>query len=268
MSKDIGSLLTVKKGGAFTSSRMVAEKFNKNHRDVLRAIRSIVENPKQSELEADFNLRNYAQVVFTTSKGQKYKEYHMTRDGFSVLAMGFTGSEVRQWKIKFTNAFNAMEEELLRIKLQNKDTEWKALREQSKLTRRNETDVIQKFVEYAKKQGSKNAEKYYLHYTNLTYKALNIVAKASEGITTAYRDMLDKMEISQLEYAERIATHWIAKGMEQGKDYHDIYALVREKVIETMAITFMPLSKVSEAIDENISKPKTKKPKKILTNVK
>ena len=37
----------------------------------------------------------------------------MTRDGFSLLAMGFTGPDAQQWKIKYITAFNAMEEEIL-----------------------------------------------------------------------------------------------------------------------------------------------------------
>ena len=38
--------------------------------------------------------------------------YLMNRDGFTLLAMGFTGKEALTWKMKYINAFNAMEQEL------------------------------------------------------------------------------------------------------------------------------------------------------------
>lgn len=250
--KNVNDLVRVIKSKAFVSSRAVAEKFGKQHNNVLRAIANL-------EIPNDFRMLNFEPSIFKTSTGKEYTEYLMTRTGFSILVMGFTGKEAMQWKIKFIEAFDLMERELIRLKVQNTDVEWKAAREQGKLARRAETDIIQKFVEYAEKQGSKNARRYYQHYTNLAYTATNMVDKASEGVSTGYRDFLNKMEVNQIECAERIATHWIAKGMEQGLEYHDIYALVREKVIETMAITMLPTNIVNKTIDDNISKPKTKK---------
>lgn len=46
------------------------------------------------------------------NRGKKYLEYLVTRDGFSLLAMGFTGTKALKWKIKYIEAFNKMEEML------------------------------------------------------------------------------------------------------------------------------------------------------------
>ena len=49
---------------------------------------------------------------YISERGREEKEYIMNRDGFSLLAMGFTGKEALEWKLKYINYFNLMENEL------------------------------------------------------------------------------------------------------------------------------------------------------------
>ena len=99
-------------GQITTTSTQVAAHFNKRHDNVLRAIRNI-----GAEADADFYRRNFEEVIteFTNGKGgtQKAPAYRITRDGFALLAMGFTGKEAMQWKLAYLPAFNKMERELL-----------------------------------------------------------------------------------------------------------------------------------------------------------
>ena len=88
-----------------TSSVSVATIFEKNHRDVLRSIKSL-EGPKE------FTERNFALSEYTDSTGRKLPMYLITRDGFTILAMGFTGKRAMEFKIKYIEAFNRMEAEL------------------------------------------------------------------------------------------------------------------------------------------------------------
>lgn len=92
-------------GAIKTTSLKVAEHFEKNHYDVLRAIKNL-------ECSQDFNDRNFAFVEYTDAKGEKRPAYEMTKDGFSFLAMGFTGAKAAQWKEAYINAFNAMADSL------------------------------------------------------------------------------------------------------------------------------------------------------------
>lgn len=94
-------------GKAVTTSRKVAEIFEKEHCKVLRSIREL-ETPKK------FNEANFGLVEYIDQKGEKRPEYLITRDGFTILAMGFTGKKAMQFKIAYIEAFNAMEEELNR----------------------------------------------------------------------------------------------------------------------------------------------------------
>lgn len=103
--------LTVIDGAITTTSLQVAQHFGKRHDLVLRAIRNL-------ECSADFRLRNFAETVETRenpSGGAPIKSpaYRISRDGFTFLAMGFTGKEAAQWKEAYIEAFNLMERELL-----------------------------------------------------------------------------------------------------------------------------------------------------------
>ena len=83
------------------SSKMVAEKFDKQHRNVLRDIKEI--------LAAQNSAARFFYETTFNNRGKQYPMYLMNRDGFSLLVMGFTGKEALQWKIKFIDAFNKME---------------------------------------------------------------------------------------------------------------------------------------------------------------
>jgi len=91
-----------------TSSRDIAERFEKRHVDTIRAIEDI---KKQGCTQNCADLFIETEYQNDQNK-QRYKEYLLTRDGFSLLAMGFTGAKALKWKIKYIEAFNKMEEEL------------------------------------------------------------------------------------------------------------------------------------------------------------
>lgn len=98
-------ILSTQNGEPVASSRQIAESFEKNHRDVLRAVDGLKED-----------VRNFAQMFFETeapdSYGRPQRTYLMNRDGFTLLAMGFTGKAALEWKLKYIAAFNAMEKQL------------------------------------------------------------------------------------------------------------------------------------------------------------
>lgn len=101
--------LTNHNGQIVVSSREVAERFEKRHDNVLMAIKEAV----KGLLENEDTPSMFFKTTYThPQNGQDYPEYLMTRDGFSLLAMGFTGTKAFQWKLKYINAFNRMEAEL------------------------------------------------------------------------------------------------------------------------------------------------------------
>lgn len=103
----MGELIQVKMNGdrLVTDSLNVATVFAKQHAHVLRDIRA---------LEKDVS--NFGEMFFKTdvpdSYGRSRDVYLMTRDGFTLLAMGFTGKDALAWKVKYIEAFNLMEQKL------------------------------------------------------------------------------------------------------------------------------------------------------------
>lgn len=101
--------VTMIDGQPRVSSLDIAEKFGKRHDKVLEAIRRVV-----TDLPISFRLPNFGESSYTNDQGKEQPCYHLTRDGFSLLAMGFTGKKALAWKVKYIEAFNAMEAELLK----------------------------------------------------------------------------------------------------------------------------------------------------------
>lgn len=99
------SLLAVSDGKIRVESKVVADSFGKIHRDVLRAIESL-------ECSTEFRVRNFAHSTYTSSQGKVLPSISMTRDGFCMVAMSFTGKRATQWKESFLEAFNKMESAL------------------------------------------------------------------------------------------------------------------------------------------------------------
>lgn len=99
--------LIEKDGEFFANSREVAKNFNKNHKNVLRAIE------EQIKMCSKLSQSNFfTKDTYLDNYGRKQKVYSMNRDGFSLLVMGFTGKEATEWKIKYIEAFNQMEEKI------------------------------------------------------------------------------------------------------------------------------------------------------------
>jgi len=93
------------------SSRLVAEDFEKRHSDVLEKLNNLIEEIQPTENSARYFIPN----EYKDQKGEMRKEYLLTRDGFSLLVMGFTGERALQWKLKYIEAFNQMENTIKKV---------------------------------------------------------------------------------------------------------------------------------------------------------
>ncbi len=100
-----------------TTSLRVAEVFGKRHDNILRQINSLIGSLREQQ---DFSpLKNeeakFAVANYKDEQGKLRKQYIITRDGFTLLAMGFTGSKALKFKLQYIQAFNAMEAKLKAI---------------------------------------------------------------------------------------------------------------------------------------------------------
>ena len=91
----------------FATSLQIAQVFGKSHKNVLRTIDNL---PQDDFFNTNFKINKRTDLFGAVTRSEKY--YNLTRDGFSLLVMGFTGQRAYQWKIEFIKAFNTMEAKL------------------------------------------------------------------------------------------------------------------------------------------------------------
>lgn len=98
---------------AVTTSLKVAEVFEKEHKHVMEAVRKLTaENSTVRKM--------FGEDSYLNSRNQKQPMFYMNRDGFTLLAMGFTGSKAIAFKLKYIEAFNKMEEQIKQAYLMQK----------------------------------------------------------------------------------------------------------------------------------------------------
>ena len=107
----MNNLVIMKDQQAVTSSLQVAETFSKNHQHVLRDLDNLKEGVQ------NWTDLFYEDTYIHPQNKQSYRQVIMNRDGFTLLAMGFTGQKALQFKLKYIEAFNQMEKEIQQPKL-------------------------------------------------------------------------------------------------------------------------------------------------------
>lgn len=133
------------------SSLDVAETFGKEHKNVLKDIREL-------NCSEEFGRLNFEPTDYVDEHNRKQPMYYITRDGFTLLAMGYTGEKAMKFKEAYIKQFNAMER-----MLQGKLIE----REKGIAVRQSLTKALQLSAENERMHGHA-----YSTYTNCIYKVL------------------------------------------------------------------------------------------------
>jgi len=199
----MNELVYLKKDEPMTDSLKVADAFGKRHKNVMQSLERIIKGSAEKWAEC-FKVSSYKD-----ESGKRNKMYLMNEKGFSILVMGFTGKKALEWKWKYADAFERMR----KIVSEKSTQDWIETRQQGKLTRKAETDTIQKLVEYAKEQGSNHPDKLYIVYSKLANKFAGIEK----------RDMASVVQLNNLSLMEHIILHVIDTGILMGKYYKEIY---------------------------------------------
>ena len=216
-----------RKDHAVVSSRVIAERFGKRHDNLLQSIHvlkgGLLEN---KETQANYFIKSW---YTEEQNGQTYPEYHCTRDGFSLLVMGFTGKEALKWKLKYINAFNQMEAFIQ----ERRSSEWLVTRKQGKLIRRMETDTLANLVDYAEAQGSRNMrQRVYTIYSQLVNSLV--------GIQSGERETAPFKTISVIAFLEDIILHTVDEEMQKGAHYKEIYQICKANGEQIMRFAYLP----------------------------
>lgn len=175
----------------------VAETFGKDHRHVLRDIRDL----KCSE---EFRVSNFGQSSYENTQGKIQPMYFMTRDGFTLLVMGYTGDLAMNFKEAYIKQFNAME-----------------LAQRGKLIEREKGIAVRQALTKALQQSTESARMHghaYSNYTNCIYKALfgkNAAQLREEygiGKTDALRDHFGQEDLEAIQSMECLVSGLVSCG--------------------------------------------------------
>jgi hypothetical protein len=138
--------------------------------------------------------------------------------------MSFTGKPALQFKLRFIEAFNEME----LLLSQRNDPAWLEARASGKLVRGQETDAIQRFIDYARSQGSQHAGRYYCAFSKLVNTALGIHPDGPRPI----RDHLPPLLVAKLAVIEAAVSEVIEEGIAAGFFYRDVFRAAKGRILE------------------------------------
>jgi len=199
-------LVEIKKFGreerAICTSLDVAETFGKEHKNVLRDIRELGCSEK-------FNRLNFEPISYTDTMNRKQEAVVMTRDGFTLLVMGYTGELAMKFKEAYINQFNAME-----AALRGKMIE----REKGIAVRQSLTKALQQSTEDVRMHGHA-----YSTYTNCIYKVLfgmdanKLRDKFGIGKKDSLRDCFTREELRAIQSMECLVSGLVDCGWEYEK---------------------------------------------------
>lgn len=149
----MSELVMMKNRKVVTSSLQVAEGFEKKHKDVLEAI----DNKIQSAENSAHYKEMFYEDSYLDSRNRKQRIYYMNRDGFSFIAMGFTGNKADSFKLDYIRAFNEMEAYIKYEAMDTEDIMIETLRTQKQLKLKinnvaDDVEVLKKEVDLSRYQ--------------------------------------------------------------------------------------------------------------------
>ena len=190
-----------------TNSKLVAEVFGKEHRNVVRDIKNLIEGGVlKNEQTPMFEETTY----INEQNKQSYPMFIMNQDGFTLLAMGFNGKKAMEFKLKYIEAFNAMKRQI----------------EQSK------PSVPQNYLEALKSLVKSEEEKQQLALENKKQQATILtISKENLELGNKITEMLPKVS-----YYDQILQSTATMTVTQIAQDYGMSAMKLNKELETMKI--------------------------------
>jgi len=211
-------LVEVLNNRAITSSRRVAFKFKKQHKNVLRDIEHL-------HCSEEFRKLNFEPVEYIDEKGEKRPEFRMTRDGFVFLVMGFTGKEAAKFKEEYIDQFNRQEEEIRRLSVPvAKSEDEKILDVIHLLTERISNQVLlleQKNEQLVKAQEVIKEQAPVVEYANTVLSSTGTFHATSVAADIGLSAVTMNKKLRALGVIRKIDGHYVLHAKYRGKGYED-----------------------------------------------
>jgi len=204
---------------ARTGTFLLSQGLDREH----KIVRDIIE--KYREDFEDFSILKKRKLRSTG--GRAANEYMLDEDQFMFLGTLLRNTKkVVEFKKRIIQQFKKCRLENEKLQNHKRQPEYQITRDASKIVRKQTTDVMQRFIEYATSQGSTNSERYYSNITRMLNGLLFIV----EGKFKNVREMMTTQQLMTTSSAEQIIDRGLKDGMSRKIYYKDIYKEVKSKV--------------------------------------
>ena len=213
----MNGLVFVKNNIAFTTSQMIANGVGHSHSTVLKLIR----NSMDLDQLVDLKSRSLK------TKGRDAEVFDLDEEQATLVVMLMKNTPiVRKFKSTLAKEFFKQRLMIQTLLNQQKDPERMIVRERTKVIRKECTDVIQQFVSYAKEQGSKSAEKYYMNLSRMELTGLFLIEQKFPNA----RDVMSIRQLNLIEMADEAIAISLSESMRDNIPYKECYQIAKERI--------------------------------------
>ena len=219
----MNELILLKNNDVFTTSLVIAEGTNVKHKNIKELV-----SKYENDLK-DFGKVRVLNATLDTNGGVQKISYYLLNEQQATFLMTLLRNTkiVVEFKKELVKQFYQMRQ----ILLEKQTALWQNTRIEAKVNRLKETDEIKALVAYAKENGSRNADKYYITFSNLANKAV--------GLDSNQRSIATTSQLNNLILIENIISHVIQEGLQQQNYYKEIYKSCTERIKQFKYIAYL-----------------------------
>lgn len=214
----MNSLVKIKNNKPYTDTMIIARELGQDHSSVKR----LVQVHSNTEILSRFEIEK----VSTKGRPQDIYVLDELQTTFLITLMK-NNKKVVDFKQELTKQFFKQRQALQSIVMNQSDATWLNVRKNGKLVVKQKTDIIKNFIEYAIKQGSKSAERYYGNFAKMENQAMFIFEQKYPNM----REVLTIKQLMQVATADDIIEKAIKECMEKEMFYKDIYKEAKKRII-------------------------------------
>jgi Rha family phage regulatory protein len=231
--KQLEKTVKITKNGSVVNSDNIAKIFDKQHKAVLKSIRLLSEKLVAQNYSTN---KYFKDSSYIDSRGKEYPRFNLTRKGFDLLVLGFTGEKALKYKLWYIDEFHNKDEIIIKDKLTAKthlqNDMFIELRDESKTIRKAFAEAIQQYELPQRVAEKKDATRFVglraIAYTKLVYKKLNLTIP--KGVNP--RDVFKPVEVMKITILEDKITNMIKNNATNSIYYKDSYKQIKKDILE------------------------------------
>jgi len=206
-------------------TKIIADGFDRKHKNIVELI---------EKHRIDFeDFGGLKRQKLRSTGGRKIEEFLLNEDQAMFLGALLRNSEiVVKFKKNLVKEFSKVRKQLLNLQSSKQDQTYQLTRSKGKLVRRETTDTMKAFVQYATSRGSTQAFRYYNTLTTMVNSALFVV----EGKFKNLRESMSTKQLMTVATVEQIVDRALQEGMSDNLQYRDIFQLAKSRVIQFAAL--------------------------------